>query len=163
MQAMRTVLGSMTLLLMALVLALSLAILPQPAASRATQAPETMGVPAFNRQIPEGPFPPTLDPKFFPDPMVKNAYAIAARTKKTLYQEPCYCHCDRSLGHGSLLDCYVSQHASGCDICLRETFYASRQLAKRKTAAQIRQGIIRGDWEKTDVSRYAKYPPAPPK
>ncbi len=102
----------------------------------------------------------TLSPKQFDDPMVQNSYAIAARIKKTLYQQPCYCHCDRSQGHGSLLDCYVSKHASGCEICIRETFYASQQLAKGKTAAQIRDGINRGDWEKADVSKYRTYPPA---
>ncbi|MBZ5700714.1 MAG: PCYCGC domain-containing protein [Acidobacteriia bacterium] len=139
-------------------LALGLVLLPQGAASGSAQEPGA--VPAHHRQAPEGPLPATLGPGQFNDPVVKNAYATAARIKKTLYQQPCYCHCDRSVGHGSLLDCYVSQHASGCDICMRETFYAAEQQRKGKSAAQIRAGIIRGDWEKLDITKYQTYPPA---
>jgi hypothetical protein len=156
MRAMRILLGSM----MMFGIALGLAILPQRAASGSPQMAGGGIVPAFHREVPGGPLPVTLSPKQFDDPMVQNSYAIAARIKKTLYQQPCYCHCDRSQGHGSLLDCYVSKHASGCEICIRETFYASQQLAKGKTAAQIRDGINRGDWEKADVSKYRTYPPA---
>lgn len=140
-------------------MALSVALLPQVAASGSQQ---TGGVvPAFHRELPAGPLPVTMSPNLFTEPTVQNAYAIAARIKKTLYQEPCYCHCDRSQGHGSLLDCFVSRHGSACDICILETFYTSEQLARGRTAAQIRDGIIRGEWEKLDASRYQKYPPGP--
>ena len=154
MRVMRTLLGGTILLASGL----GLLLLPPGAVSGSPQEPGA--VPAHHRQPPEGPLPATLSPAQFNDPVVKNAYAAAARIKKTLYQQPCYCHCDRSVGHGSLLDCYVSQHASGCDICIRETFYASEQQRKGKTAAQIRAGIIRGEWEKMDISRYDAYPPA---
>lgn len=140
-------------------LALAAALLPQVVASGSPQAPSA--VPAFHRELPAGPLPAILRPNLFTDPIVQNAYAIAARIKKTLYQEPCYCHCDRSQGHGSLLDCFASRHGSGCDICMLETFYTSEQLAKHMSAAQIREGIIRGDWGKLDLARYQKYPPAP--
>jgi hypothetical protein len=139
--------------------ALSVALLPQVAASGSPQTPGV--VPAFHRELPAGPLPATMSPNLFTDAIVQNAYAIAARIKKTLYQEPCYCHCDRSQGHGSLLDCFVSRHGSACDICILETFYAKEQLAKGKTAAQIREGIILGEWEKLNVARYQKYPPDP--
>ena len=156
MRARRTLLGSAILF----ALALSLVLLPPGAASGSAQTAPAGPVPAHHRAAPDGPLPATLSPALFTDPVIQNAYAIAARIKKTLYQQPCYCHCDRSIGHGSLLDCYVSQHATGCDICVRETFYASEQQRKGKTPAQIRAGIIRADWEKMDISRYQKYPPA---
>ncbi|HYA97059.1 MAG TPA: CYCXC family (seleno)protein [Methylomirabilota bacterium] len=131
-----------------------------PGSANEQQAPEP--VPAFHREVPAGPLPSTLSPSQFADPYVQNAYAIAVRIKKALYQQPCYCHCDRSQGHGSLLDCFVSQHASGCGICMQEAFYVSEQLAKGKTVAQIRQAIIRGEWEQLDTRPYQKYPaPAP--
>jgi hypothetical protein len=74
--------------------------------------------------------------------------------KKVLYQQPCYCHCDRSQGHGSLLDCFVSRHGSGCDVCQREAFYSYEQTRKGKTPAQIREGIMQGEWQKMDIAKY---------
>jgi hypothetical protein len=92
--------------------------------------------------------------------MVQNAYTVAARIKKTLYQQPCYCHCDRSQGHGSLLDCFSSKHGSGCNICISEDLYAYEQSQKGKTAAQVRAGIIQGEWRSVDLAKYQKPLPA---
>src|ERR1700748_3765290 len=78
--------------------------------------------PAFHAAAPKDALPPTMDPSTFNEPIVYNAYTVAGRVKKVLYQQPCYCHCDRSQGHGSLLDCFVSHHASGCDLCPKEGF-----------------------------------------
>lgn len=139
--------------------ALGLAWIPQVAASRAAQLGGA-AIPSYHSQVPDGPLPMTVDPSRFQEPQVQNAYAIAGRIKKTLYQQPCYCHCDRSQGHGSLLDCFVSAHGADCEICMRETFYASEQLRNGKTAAQIREGIVRGEWERVDVSKYQQALPA---
>jgi hypothetical protein len=95
-----------------------------------------------------------MAPAFFTDIVVQNAYTAAARVKKILYQQPCYCHCDRSQGHGSLLDCFASKHAAVCDICILEGLYSYEQSRKSKTAAQIREGIEQGDWQHVDVSKY---------
>jgi hypothetical protein len=102
-----------------------------------------------------------MNPELFPDPVVQNAYAVAAKIKKTLYQQPCYCHCDRSQGHGSLLDCFASKHGAECGTCIREDFYAYEQSHKGKSAAQIRAGIINGEWQSVDATKYEK--PLPPK
>ena len=114
--------------------------------------------PAFHSQVPEGPLTPTLDPAQFENPIVQNAYAKAAKVKKVLYQQPCYCHCDRSLGHGSLLDCFASKHGSMCDVCIKEAFYSYEQTQKKKTAEQIRAGIEKGEWQQVDLSKYGTYP-----
>lgn len=113
-------------------------------------------VPAFHAQPPTGELPPTMEPSIFTDKLVFNAYVVAGRTKKVLYQQPCYCHCDRSNGHGSLLDCFVGRHGSGCDTCVKEAFFAYEQTHKGKTPAQIREAIIRGDWQKIDLAKYQK-------
>ena len=76
--------------------------------------------------------------------------------RSVLYQQPCFCHCDRSQGHGSLLDCYVGSHATGCEICQQEAFYSYEQTHQGKTPAQIREGIMRGDWQAVDTVKYAK-------
>ena len=147
--------------------AAALALVPQLASSRSTAgaAQETTDgpVPAFHNAVPSGPLPATLSPSLFTDQIAQNAYTLAARIKKVLYQQPCYCHCDRSQGHGSLLDCYAGKHAAVCGVCEREDFYAYEQSHKGKTAAQIRDGIIRGDWQQMDITKYESPLPAPAK
>jgi hypothetical protein len=123
------------------------------AASRQAQAAEEP-VPAFHSEAPQGKLPETLSPSQFTNVVVQNAYILAARVKKILYQQPCYCHCDRSQGHTSLLDCFASKHGSGCDVCMREAVYSYEQSHKGKTAAQIRAGIERGEWQQVDMSKY---------
>ncbi len=154
MRGTQKVFGGIVLVLVALALAL----IPQQASSRSagssTQDINAEPVPAFHNTVPAGPLPATMSPSLFTDPVAQNAYSIAARIKKILYQEPCYCHCDRSQGHGSLLDCYVSKHAAVCGICEREDFYAYEQSRKGKTGAQIREGIERGDWQGVDMTKY---------
>jgi uncharacterized protein with PCYCGC motif len=134
--------------------ALGLAIAAPKAASRAAQGAEEP-VPAFHSEVPHKPLPETLSPSEFSDVVVQNAYTLAARVKKILYQQPCYCHCDRSQGHTSLLDCFASKHGSECGVCMREAIYSYEQSHKGKTAAQIRAGIERGEWRDVDMSKYA--------
>lgn len=137
---------------------LALALVPQPASSRSRgtshQAANAEPVPAYHTALPEGSLPATLGPALFNDPVVQNAYRLAARIKKVLYQQPCYCHCDRTEGHGSLLDCYAGHHAAECGTCVREDLYAYEQTRRGKTPTQIREGIERGDWQKVDVKKY---------
>jgi hypothetical protein len=142
--------------------ALALVLVPQQAASGSPQSADSPqsaadeAVPAYHAQAPEGELPATMDPALFTEPIVQNAYAVAAKIKNTLYQQPCYCHCDRSHGHTSLLDCFASKHGSGCGTCIYEDFYAFEQSGKGKRAAQIRAGIIKGDWKSVDAAKYQK-------
>lgn len=148
-------LASATLLSFVLI-SLSLA---QGASSRSPQDP-AFDIPAYHAQPPQGPLPATMSPQEFPDPVVQNAYTVAARVKKALYQQPCYCHCDRSQGHESLLDCFASKHGSGCGTCILEAFYTYEQTRKGKTPSQIREGIERGEWKTVDLNKYQKPLPA---
>jgi hypothetical protein len=134
--------------------ALGIALTAPGAASRANQGSEEP-VPAFHSDAPKGQLPETLSPSEFTNVVVQNAYLLAARVKKVLYQQPCYCHCDRSHGHTSLLDCFASKHGSGCDVCMREAIYSYEQTYKGKSAAQIRAGIESGEWRAVDMSKYA--------
>jgi len=118
-------------------------------------------VPAYHTQPPTGTLPETMDPEQFENPVIKNAYARSAKVKKVLYQQPCYCHCDRGHGHNSLLDCFTSKHGSICNICLGEALYSYEQTHKGKTAAQIRDGIVKGEWQSVDASKYQTYPVNP--
>jgi hypothetical protein len=139
--------------------ALAYILVPSRAAfTSAAQAESQEAVPAFHTEVPKGAMPATLDPAQFSDILVQNAYTLAARVKRVLYQQPCYCHCDRSQGHGSLLDCYTGKHAAECGVCLREAFYSYEQSRKGKSAAQIRDGIEKGEWRTIDISKYQQNP-----
>jgi hypothetical protein len=135
-------------------LVLGLTLLPQRAASRQAQNAPEEAVPAFHTSPPRGPLPATLSPALFTGIVMQNAYAVAARVRKILYQQPCYCHCDRSQGHESLLDCFAGKHAASCNVCMREGFYAYEQSRKGKTAAQIRTGIEHGQWQQVEMTKY---------
>jgi Protein of unknown function with PCYCGC motif len=155
-------------LLILLAFAFALLLLPQQSISGSgashlsslAEPQSATDVPAFHNEAPAGALPATMSPDNFSDPVVQNAYALAAHVKKVLYQQPCYCHCDRSQGHESLLDCFVSKHGAGCETCVREDLYAYEQTHKGKTPAQIRAGIIQGEWQSVDISKYQTSPAA---
>jgi hypothetical protein len=134
------------------IVAIGIVIAPRAASHQAQSTEEP--VPAFHSEAATGKLPETLNPSQFSNVVVQNVYALAARVKKVLYQQPCYCHCDRSQGHKSLLDCFASTHGSECGVCMREAVYSYEQTKKGKTAAQIREGIERGEWQQVDMSKY---------
>jgi hypothetical protein len=118
-------------------------------------------VPAYNQGPPKkGAFVPPILPKDalwgsnFQFAYQSRAYELASKIPDVIYQQPCYCYCDR-MGHNSLHSCFESTHAAACTACLKELYYSYGQTKKRKTAAQIRQGIIRGDWNQVDLDQAA--------
>jgi hypothetical protein len=116
--------------------------------------PADQGIPSYHAYALKPPIPATMDPKQFPDALNRNVYALASKIKPVLYQQPCYCYCDRSVGHKSLLDCFASEHGSQCDICQKEAVLAYQLTQKGKTPAQIRAAIIHGDWKSVDMKPY---------
>jgi Protein of unknown function with PCYCGC motif len=125
-----------------------------PAQNPPQHAAALSRVPPYHSEPPRGPLPATLDPKLFPDRLNQKVYAIAGKEKKILYQQPCYCGCDREVGHKSLLDCFCDRHASICAACKMEAVFAYQQYRKGKSAAQIRAEIIAGKWRSVDLSPY---------
>jgi hypothetical protein len=92
-----------------------------------------------------GALPATLPPDHFTDPSIKEAYAVALKIPHVLVQQPCYCWCSK-IGHHSLLDCYRSNHAADCSICVKETILASRMQEAGRTVKEIRAAIVAGEW-----------------
>ena len=95
----------------------------EPAMEPASAPPQAMPAPAaqtapanlppFHPTASAGrPYPKTLPPEMFTMPAVAQAYRIAQRIPEVLAQQPCYCWCDK-FGHGSLLDCYATDHGAG--------------------------------------------------
>ncbi len=121
------------------------------------QDEEGTGIPAYNAGPPpkDAKLPPVLtkDQLWGADaqyPYQTHAYELAAKIPTVLHQQPCYCFCDR-IGHNSLHSCYENTHGARCETCLKELYYSYQQHKKGKTAAQIRAGIIKGDWKSIDL------------
>ena len=85
---------------------------------------------------------PTLEPEKFTGP-VREAYRAAREIPQTLAQLPCYCHCDRGMGHKSLYSCYEDDHAAHCATCINEALLALKLEKEQKLSpAQIRDRIV---------------------
>jgi hypothetical protein len=80
-----------------------------------------------------------------------HAYELAAKIPKVLYQQPCYCYCDRNVGHTSLHSCFSSKHGASCATCMQELYYSYTMFKQGKTAQQIRAGIIKGEWKSVNL------------
>jgi len=123
---------------------------------------DAANVPAFHKSAPSRgeKLPPILSkdertgPAFQHD-YQDHAYELAAKIPNVIYQMPCYCFCDRSVGHKSLHSCYESAHAAHCSACMKELYFAYSETKKGKTPEQIRAAIERGDWEKIDLASAA--------
>ncbi len=87
-------------------------------------------------------------------PYQTHAYELAAKIPTVIHQQPCYCYCDR-MGHNSLHSCFENTHGAQCATCLKELYYSHQQHQKGKTAAQIRAGIIKGEWKQIDLDSAA--------
>lgn len=87
-------------------------------------------------------------------PYQSHAYELAAKIQGVIYQQPCYCYCDR-MGHKSLHSCFESTHGAQCSTCLKELYYAYQMSKQHKTAAQIRKGIISGEWRQVNLDTAA--------
>jgi hypothetical protein len=113
-------------------------------------------VPAYNNAPPQpGEVLPILPAdqrvgELFKESYQVHAYELAAKIPGVINQLPCYCYCER-IGHKSLHTCYESNHGAHCGICMKELYYAYQQTKLRKTPAQIRQGIIKGEWQQIDL------------
>ena len=104
------------------------------------------GFPFYFSEEEAKPFPQTLASKLFGG-YARHAYHVAEDMPGVLSQQPCFCEC-RSYGHKSLLFCYTSGHAAGCDICLKETYLAERMTNEGNSPSEIREAIIRGLWRR---------------
>ena len=122
-----------------------------------SSADEETRVPAYHQTPPSGgaKLPPILEKEQLwgtndQYPFQSRSYEVAAKIQPIIYQLPCYCYCDR-MGHKSLHSCFENTHGAECATCMKEVFYAYQMSKKHKTAAQIRAGIIAGEWKQIDL------------
>lgn len=86
-------------------------------------------------------------------PWQVHVYQQAAKVGNVLYQLPCNCRCDRSVGHTSLRSCFETLHGTRCDICAKEALFAYQQTKLGKAPAQIRSAIARHEYESIDLEK----------
>lgn len=102
--------------------------------------------------------PPILSGKQLTGPNFRYAWQVkvykeAAKIPTVLYQLPCYCRCDRALGHTSLRSCFAGLHGAECSTCAKEGAYAYKMTKQGWTAKQIRAGIERHEYEKIELTK----------
>jgi Protein of unknown function with PCYCGC motif len=76
-------------------------------------------------------------------PRVEETYKQAAAVPQMLDGVYCYCQCRENAGHYSLLECFASDHAAGCDVCLSEATIVYRMARKGASLEAIRAEIDR--------------------
>lgn len=82
-----------------------------------------------------------LDPMGFADPRVRLAYDAAKKYAHVLEEIYCYCHCKKNIGHRALVECFETDHASDCDVCMNEAMIAARMTQDGKTPKEIQKAI----------------------
>lgn len=117
-------------------------------------------VPAYNLAAPKQAPPPVMSGGQLTGPYFQHAYQViaykmAAKIPNVLYQQPCYCRCDREMGHNSLHSCFEGTHGAACSTCMKEGVYSYQQTKLGRTPTQIRAGIERGDWQQVDLEKAA--------
>ncbi len=82
-------------------------------------------------------------------PIIAVHYRTAEANQGLYSQIPCYCGCERSIGHRHLADCFVRSdgngwdaHAAGCAVCTDESAMVRRLLDDGTDTTTIRQSII---------------------
>ena len=113
------------------------------AAARPTAAPVVAAqVPAHYDVAPNAAdLRPTLRPDQYSG-KTRTAYEAAKQIPALLAQMPCYCHCDRGMGHKSLHSCFEDDHAAHCATCVDEALMAYELKKQGLSAKQIRDKII---------------------
>ncbi len=86
-------------------------------------------------------------------PVQVHAYELAAKIPQVIYQQPCYCYCDRGHGHKSLRSCFESEHGGNCAVCMKEVYYSYQMTQQKKTPEQIRMGVVSGEWQQIDLEK----------
>ena len=88
----------------------------------------------------------------FQYPWQKAVYVDAAKIPQVLYQLPCYCRCDRNMGHSSLHSCFEGMHGAECSTCAKEGFFAYQMTLKGESVSKIRAQIMAKEFESIDLN-----------
>lgn len=84
----------------------------------------------------------TLSPALFVG-KTASAYRLASAIPDVLDHLYCYCHCDKSIGHVSLLSCFTDTHAANCAVCQDEAIDAAAMAKNGSSLPEIKRQIDR--------------------
>lgn len=76
-------------------------------------------------------------------PRVARAYAMAAAVPDIVDGLYCHCHCAEHSSHYSLLECFQTDHAARCDICMSEATIAYEMTRDGTSLDAIRDEVDR--------------------
>jgi hypothetical protein len=79
--------------------------------------------------------------KFFGESVV--GYAAAEKCPEIIAKLFCYCGCDYSEQHTSLLDCFTCDHGADCPICRDEALMALQMKSEGKSLHEIQMAVDR--------------------
>lgn len=139
---------------------LGLGILVLTTASFAQWSNPAADIPAYHPSAPlkVSALPPILSGarltgENFRFPWQVHVYQQAIKVGSVIYQLPCNCRCDRSLGHTSLRSCFEGLHGTECSTCAKEAFFAYELTKQGKTPTEIRARIARNEFESIDLEK----------
>lgn len=81
-----------------------------------------------------------IAPEKFSGP-VAEGYRAAQKVPDLCAKLFCYCGCDKTDEHTSLLDCFTSMHGVDCPICQEEAVIACKMKEQGKSLSQIRTAV----------------------
>jgi hypothetical protein len=80
---------------------------------------------------------------------IADHYEFADANRDVYEAVPCFCGCEKSIGHRNLTDCFVRSdgtgwdaHAAGCTVCIDESIAVRRLMADGADVPTIRDSII---------------------
>jgi hypothetical protein len=83
-----------------------------------------------------------LPPDRLPDKKrVRRAYAMAREIPQVFDGLYCYCDCEKTQGHRSLLSCFESDQATGCLACREEAELVHSLHTQGKNLGEIRAAV----------------------
>lgn len=89
---------------------------------------------------PNGELPAVLDPDKYSG-QARAGYAACKEVPQICDKLFCYCGCDLTDCHGSLLDCFTNDHGEDCHICQEEAIVALKLHKKGKTLTAIQKEV----------------------
>lgn len=113
-------------------------------------------IPAYNMGVTTTPLPAVLHGEqltgpYFAQPYKVAIFKMAAKIPGVLHQQPCYCRCDKAMGHNSLHSCFEGLHGAECSTCMKEALFSYQETKKGRTPTQIRAEIEQGQWMNVDI------------
>lgn len=108
----------------------------EPAKVSETKPAQTKAADAKNEETLAAVIPPE---QFFGPPAM--GYAAAKSCPHTCHNLFCYCGCDITDSHKSLLDCFTGYHGVDCHICQEEAMLALRMTRNDEPIGNIQKAI----------------------